>query len=57
MNKFDDLIRQYPGMKFHLGADADIVQSANFERAVVKIQRGREEELNCAEKHRCDAFS
>ena len=50
MNKFDDLIRQYPGIKFHLGADAEIVQNADFERAVVKIPRGgREEDLNRAE--------
>ena len=27
-------------MKFHLGADAEIVQKADFQRAVVKIQRG-----------------
>ena len=26
--QFDDLIRQSPGMKFHLGADAEIVQNS-----------------------------
>ena len=28
----------------------NIVQNADFDRAVVKIQRGRDEELNRAEK-------
>ena len=43
MNKFDDLICQYPGMNFYPGADSEIVQNDDFERVVVKIQRGREE--------------
>mmetsp|Transcript_18237 Transcript_18237/g.26663 ORF Transcript_18237/g.26663 Transcript_18237/m.26663 type:complete len:93 (-) Transcript_18237:1329-1607(-) len=43
-------------MKFHLGADAEIVQKADLERAVVKTQRGGEEELNRAEKAQVRRF-
>jgi hypothetical protein len=38
---FDELVDEYPGMKHHLAVDAAIVHSPSFEKAVVKVQRGK----------------
>ena len=38
---FDDLVDVYPDMKQHLAVDAAIVLSPSFEKAVVKVQRGK----------------
>ena len=48
--QFDMLIQKYPGAAYHLSADAAIVQNKNFEKGVVKLQRGNERELTAGEK-------
>ena len=55
--QFDDLIRQYLGMKLYLGADGDIVQNSDFKNEVVKIQCGRGKK-NCTvlKTQRCGTF-
>lgn len=47
---FDTLISDYPIMKHHLAAGADIIYDKNFDSAVVKVQRGNESALTTAEK-------
>ena len=42
--------QKHPGAAYHLSADAAIVQNRNFEKGVVKLQRGNEHELTAGEK-------
>jgi ABC-type sugar transport system substrate-binding protein len=44
---FDALIQKYPSMGGHIGVDADIVHSTEFERALIKLSNG--EGLNAEE--------
>ena len=52
----DDIVRQYPRMIFHLDPHADILQGADSEKTVVKIQRSIEAKLYCAEKAHVRCF-
>jgi hypothetical protein len=53
---FDDLIRNYPAMRHHLAADADIVDNKDFDYGTVKIQRGLESTLRPVEKRAISRF-
>ena len=53
---FDDLISKFPIVRHHLAADADIVHNKDFERAVVLVQGGQEQELKRAEKDQIRRF-
>jgi hypothetical protein len=53
---FDDLISKFPIDRHHLAADADIVHNKDFERAVVLVQGGQEQELKRAEKDQIRRF-
>ena len=47
---FDDVIAPYPEMRSFIAADANIVHCADFESAIVKIQREQEQTLTESEK-------
>jgi hypothetical protein len=46
-----DLIEKYPNTSKYLGDDADIIHDKIFERAIVKIQDGKEYDLTSCEEY------
>ena len=53
---FDELVSDYPAMRHHLAADADIVDNKDFDSGIVKIQRGIERTLTTAQKRAVSRF-
>ena len=53
---FDGLIECHPELSHHIGADADIIQSKDFENAVVKVLNLEDKKLNAKEKHSLSGF-
>jgi hypothetical protein len=45
---FDELVGDYPTMRHHPAADADIVDNKDFDTGIMKIQRGMERTLTPA---------
>jgi hypothetical protein len=54
--QFDKLIEKYPSTAHHLSPTADIVQNKVFEKAIVKVQAGRERDLTVAERQEIRRF-
>ena len=53
---FDGLIECHPELSHYIGADADIIQSKDFENAVVKVLNSEDKKLNAKEKHSLIGF-
>jgi hypothetical protein len=43
---FDEVLSRYSSMDKYLAPDADIIHSPIFDNVVVKVMKGREDELN-----------
>jgi hypothetical protein len=53
---FDKLLIKYSMLVRHLGDAGAIVSNAEFERGIVKLQRGQEPSLTRGEKHQIQRF-
>jgi hypothetical protein len=53
---FDETISTYPAMAFHLASDAQIVQSPNFEKGIVKVLDDKTDQLTFDEHAAVSCF-